>query len=127
MGHYFEFVRDSYRGPLWEKQKQRLKALRDLVQANGGHLSVVTFPFLHALGPHYEFQFMHDELDQLWRELQVPHLDLLPIYKDLPAKTLVVGKFDAHPNEYANALAATAIEKFLTHPQSRTMAEVLAA
>jgi peptidylprolyl isomerase len=127
MSHYFEFVRGSYRGALWEQQKERLKALRDLVQTNGGRLSVVTFPFLHALGPNYEFQFMHDELDQLWRDLHVPHLDLLPIYKDLPAKTLVVGKFDAHPNEYANALAATAIEKFLNHARSRTMAEVLAA
>jgi hypothetical protein len=113
---YFGYVREAYRGPLWEQQQKRLKAFRDSVQAHGGRLAVVTFPFLHALGPHYECQFIHDQLDQFWRELHVPHLDLLPVYKDLPPSRLTVNPYDAHPNELANKLAADAINKFLSDP-----------
>jgi hypothetical protein len=113
LAQYFSFVRCGYQGQLWEQQKQRLKAFRDSVQSHGGHLSVVTFPFFQALGPNYEYQFVHDELNQAWRELEVPHLDLLPVYQGIPANRLVVNRFDPHPNEYANKLAAEAIDKFL--------------
>ena len=43
----------------------------------------------------------------------MPHLDLLPVYKGLPPKKLVVNRFDSHPNQYAYAMAAAAIDKFL--------------
>lgn len=111
---YYPFVRDAYRGPLWEQQKQRLKILRDLVRSQGGRLSVVTFPFLHALGPAYPWQFVHDELGQLWRDLNVPHLDLLPVFANLPPTRLTVNRFDAHPNELAHRLAAEEIDRFLS-------------
>lgn len=84
--NYYQFVRDGYHDPVWEQQQQRLKAFRDLVQAHGGRLLVVTFPFVAAVGPNYEYQSIHDELGQFWRELNVPHLDLLPVYLDLPPK-----------------------------------------
>jgi hypothetical protein len=113
MRNYFQLVRDHYRGPVWEEQQHRLTELRDAVEAAGGHLRVVTFPFLHILGPNYEYQFVHAELSRLWRELNVPSLDLLTIYRDRPPKTLVVNAFDAHPNEFAHGLAATAIGRFI--------------
>jgi len=113
MRSYYGFVKEAYRGPLWETQKQRLKKLRGLVEGHGGHLLVVTFPFLHALGPGYEYQFVHEELGQWWRDLKVPHLDLLKVYQDLPPKKVTVNRFDAHPNEYAHRLAAEAIDTFL--------------
>ena len=114
MKNYFGFVAEAYRGPLWQQQQLRLKAFRDLVLTHGGRLCVVTFPFMHALGPNYEYRFIHQELDQLWRSLDVPHLDLLPVYQDLPTRKLTVNRFDAHPNERAHALAAAAIDEFLT-------------
>jgi hypothetical protein len=125
--NYFPFVRNAYSDQRWEQQKQRLKEFRDVVQAHGGRLTVMTFPFLNALGPHYEYQFIHDELDQLWRDLQVPHLDLLSVYKDLPPRQLTVNPYDAHPNEYANELAAEALDKFLpeamrSHKESQASA-----
>lgn len=110
---YFSYVRTGYHGELWESQKQRLRNFRDIVEAHGGHLSVVTFPFLNALGPNYEFQFAHDELAQCWKQLGVPHLDLLSVYKGLKPSTLVVNPHDAHPNELACRLAARAIDSFL--------------
>ncbi len=111
---YFEFVRKGYEGPTWELQQRRLAQLRDLVQSHGGQLLVVIFPFVHAVGPDYAFQHVHDQVNQLWTDLEVPHLDLLSIYKNLPASKLIVNKYDAHPNEFANALAARAIDQFLT-------------
>jgi len=90
-----------------------------VVQAHGGRLAVMTFPFMQALGPHYEYQFIHDKLDQFWRELEVPHLDLLSVYKDLPPQQLTVNPYDAHPNEYANQLAADALNKFLPNVMGR--------
>jgi hypothetical protein len=107
-------VREAYSGPLWEQQAERLEAFRDLVQAHGGHLAVVTFPFLHALGLNYEYRFVHDELDRFWRQVGVPHLDLLPVFEGLPPSRVTVNRFDAHPIEYANKLAAAAIDKWLT-------------
>ena len=113
MQSYFEYIREGYRGSHWEQQQQRLKAFRDLVESHGGRLAVVTFPFFQALGPHYEYKFMHDELNPCWRALKVPHLDLLTIYRDLPPGQLMVNHFDSHPNEAAHALAAEAIGRFL--------------
>jgi lysophospholipase L1-like esterase len=113
LANYCPFVRDAYNGKVWEEQKKRLKAFRDLVQAHGSHFAVVTFPFLDALGPNYEYRQVHEKLDQLWQALNVPHLDLLPVFDDLSPRRVTVNRFDAHPNEYANQLAAGAMDKWL--------------
>jgi hypothetical protein len=113
VANYFGFVKDAYSGPTWERQRTRLQTLRDQVQAAGGRFLAVTFPFLHMLGTNYEYKFAHDRLEGLWRELGVAHLDLLKVYQDIAPHELVVNRYDAHPNEYAHALAAEAIAKFL--------------
>jgi lysophospholipase L1-like esterase len=120
MQSYFEYVREGYQGRHWEQQQQRLKAFRDLVESHGGRFAVVTFPFFQALGPHYEYQFMHDELNQCWRALKVPHLDLLSVYQALPPGKLMVSRSDPHPNEAAHALAADALEPFLQQQLATT-------
>lgn len=113
VSQYYSFVRDGYRGQLWEIQQGRLKALRDFVGTNGGRLLVVTFPFLQLEGPGYEYQFVHEQLDQFWRGLGVPHLDLHPVFAQELSEKITVNRHDAHPNEYANLLAARAIDQFL--------------
>jgi len=110
---YFSFVKEGYRGKYWEAQKKRLAKFHELVESHGGHLSVVTFPFLHALGSKYEYEFAHRELDGFWEGLHVPHLDLLPVYAGFSSRSLTVNAHDAHPNELANRLAADAIQKKL--------------
>ena len=117
---YFNVLLTAYRGPAWQQQQQRLKELRDLVQSHGGRLSVVTFPFFEALGPNYEYQFVHDQLNQCWRDLGVPHLDLLTVYRGLPPRQLMVNRFDAHPNERAHALATAALDPFLQQQMAAT-------
>jgi len=111
--NYFQFVRDTASGSLWEEQKRRLTELKVVVESHGGQLSVVVFPFLHSLGSSYEFQPVHDALGSFWRTSNVPYLDLLPIYHSVSARKLTVNSFDAHPNEFAHALAAEAIGPFL--------------
>jgi hypothetical protein len=115
ISNYYGFLRNAYEGQVWENHRQRLVRLKELVEANGGHLLVTTFPFLHAIGPGYQYRPVHAKLDALWKELGVPHLDLLDVYGALPSRSLVVNGFDAHPNEHAHRLAATAIEEFLDH------------
>lgn len=110
---YYSFVRQGYTGPTWELQKKRLRLLRDLVQASGGRFMVVTFPFLQSLGEHYEYRNAHEQLDRLWTQLNVPHLDLLNSFTNLSREKLTVNRYDAHPNEFANAIAARAIDAFL--------------
>jgi len=113
MQNYYDFVKQGYQGPTWEWQQQRLTALRDFVRTNGGTFAVVTFPFLQAVRTNYEYQPIHEKLDQFWARLHVPHLDLLPVFAGLPREQITVNRYDAHPNEYANKLAAKALDPFL--------------
>lgn len=110
---YYRCDHDAYMGSPWDTQKSWLKAIRDVVHSHGGKLQVVIFPFMHLLGPTYEFRDVHQRLDDFWRSLDVPCLDLLPVFEPYPSSKLMVNAHDAHPNELAHALAAEAIARFL--------------
>jgi hypothetical protein len=118
---YYELLQEAYRGPLWQTQKCRLLALRDLVGNHGGRFAVVTFPFFHTLGPNYAYESEHQQLQAFWAESGTPHLDLLPIYRPFETEQLIVSPFDAHPNEKAHALAASAIGDFVR--ENRNLAQ----
>jgi hypothetical protein len=68
------------------------------------------------------FKSVHEQLDRYWKENGVPHLDLLATFSNLPPAKLVVNPHDAHPNEYAHALAAEAIDEFLKREITSQMA-----
>ena len=107
---YFDEVEAAYKGPLWEMEKFGLTAFINMTRIRGGRLLVVTLPFLDQA---LRFKFAHEQLDRFWSERGVPHLDLLATYSNVPPAKLVVNSHDAHPNEYAHALAAEAIDQFL--------------
>jgi hypothetical protein len=113
VSNYYHFVTNAYDGRVWQSHQQRLARLKAIVEQHGGTLSVVTFPFLHAIGPGYEYQHIHDKLRAFWASQGVPHLDLLDAYAGRSPREITVNHFDAHPNELAHRLAATAIEQFL--------------
>jgi len=113
VGDYFGSLVASYAGGEWDVQRARLRAFRAAVAAHGGRLVVVTFPFLQNLGSTYAFRDVHAKLAAFWKGEGVPALDLLSIYDGMNSKDLVVGRFDAHPNEKAHAMAAAAIAPFL--------------
>jgi Tfp pilus assembly protein PilF len=104
---------DAYFGPPWELITPLLKAIRDMVRDRGGEFSVVTFPSVQLIRSSYEFRDVHQRLNEFWRSLGVSHLDLLPVYERYAPRQLMVNAYDAHPNEFAQALAADAIARFL--------------
>ena len=108
---YFDEVEGAYAGPLWEIEKIGLLAFTNMTRIRGGRLLVVTFPYMDVAP---RFKAAHDQLNRYWEEHGIPHLDLLPIFSNIPPAKLVVNAHDAHPNEYAHALAAKAIDEFLT-------------
>ena len=112
---YYQFVRQHYESNVWRQQQQQLFLFKNIVEQHGGRLVVVTFPFLHALGNQYEYQAVHVRLQNFWRQLNVPHLDLLPLYRQFKPSKLTVNSYDAHPNSHAHSLAAKHISAFIDH------------
>jgi len=110
MQNYFDEVEAAYQGPLWETEKIGLLAFSNLTRMRGGRLLVVTFPYMDTS---QRFKPVHDQLDRYWKERGIPHLDLFATFSNLPPAKLVVNPHDAHPNEFAHALAAEAINEFL--------------
>jgi len=113
LGDYYPTIVSAYASSTWDEQRARLHKFHEIVESRGGRLAVVTFPLLHDLGPGYRFRDAHRRLAEFWRAERVPALDLLATYDGRDARDLVVGRFDAHPNETAHALAAEAIGPFL--------------
>jgi hypothetical protein len=112
---YYGFTRSAYQpdSNMWRQQAERLKLLEQLVRTGGGRLLVVTFPLLDRLGEAYPYREAHALLDKQWRRLDVPHLDLLPVFVGRDPKDVTVNPYDAHPNENAHQMAATAIARFI--------------
>ena len=127
LGDYFHYVKEWYRGPLWNIQEERLRKLHAAISRRGGRLLVVTFPFLQSTGDAYPFREIHVQMHELWSSLGVPHLDLSDTLLRHPARQLVVNRFDAHPNERAHALAADAIEEFIRSNMANPLPEASAA
>jgi lysophospholipase L1-like esterase len=107
---YFDEIEAAYKGPLWEVEKTGLRAFANMTRIRGGRLLVVTFPYMDTGA---RFKTVHDQLNRYWEAQGIPHLDLFSTFSNLPASKLVVNPHDAHPNEYAHALAAAAIDEFL--------------
>lgn len=111
-GNYLIGMKEAYAGPGWEQNVAVLREIRQCLNAVGIPLSVVTFPFMHDL-KEYAFEAEHQSLGDFWRSENVPHLDLLPLLQEHSDRFLGVNRWDAHPNEYTNLLAADAIQAFL--------------
>lgn len=111
MAKYFDEVEAAYQGKLWDIEKIGLQAFQNLTKMRGGQmLLVVTFPYMDQA---MRFKPVHEQLDRYWKEHGVPHLDLLPVFSNLPPSKIIANPHDPHPNEYAHELAAQAIDEFL--------------
>lgn len=114
---YFNWLADGYSGPVWEKQQRRLDQIQTVCADLKFKLLMVIFPFLHNLGPEYRFEAAHQALAAYCARQAIPCLDLLPVLRAHRDESLVVNRYDAHPNERAHALAAEAIWQQLLRPQ----------
>lgn len=113
ISNYYQFTLRGYEGPTWAEQQRRLLLMQRLVRRRGGRLSVVIFPFLHALGPGYAYRGVHERLGAFLRAQGIPHLDLLPAFAGLGAREATVNPQDPHPSERAHQMAAEAIAPFV--------------
>ena len=113
VANYYNYILDAYNGPAWEKHKFLLTLMKTYFNSEDIDFIVVTFPFLHNIGPDYTYRKVHEKLDAFWADANVPNLDLLPVFERYKPKDLIANSNDPHPNELAHEIAAKAIIKFL--------------
>jgi len=110
---YYDFVEGAYFSEAWNRHAEVLKEIKYLTESKGGKLLVVNYPFFHDQNEDYKFLPVHEKLEKFWNSLAVPYIDLEPVFKNYDKQDLVVNKFDAHPNEFANSLVAETIDDFI--------------
>ena len=100
-----------------------VKGLEDIAALAHEHkvpLIVAVFPlFGNPLDRVYPFESIHRKLAEVCRPLGVMFVDLLPYYRGVDWKLLVVeGGADEHPNEVAHRIAAEALLRTLDGPRN---------
>jgi hypothetical protein len=112
-GEYFPHLRDAYFQEPWNGLSRKIAQLQDECRENHVDFRMVIFPFLNNLGPEYPFHKAHQRLVEFCEERKIPVLDLEPILTRHIGERLTVNRFDAHPNERANAIVAEALKEKL--------------
>ena len=121
--NYYDFVRDYYDGEPWKRMQQKLSDINQLCERNDCDFRVVIFPFLHNLGEDNPFATVHKQIVDFCDEREIPVIDLLPTLESHAGEGLVVSRFDAHPNERANELAADAMRDWLRQDVENSLRE----
>jgi hypothetical protein len=102
---------EDYAG--WVAARRALKAMGGMCRERGVPLVVAIFPlFGNPLDHRYPFADAHAKVAQAAGEAGAKVVDLLPSYRGLDWRLLVVdGADDEHPNEIAHRIAARAIAR----------------
>lgn len=113
---------DGYPG--WIAGRQALHEMGGLCRAHGVPLVVAIFPLLgNPLDERYPFEDLHARVAQAAGEAGAKVVDLLPYYRGLDWRLLVVdGADDEHPNEVAYRIASQVIAKAVDDVVPRTPA-----
>jgi len=109
-GYWNDLYERAYAGPAWQEQQLAFRRFRRLVVDSSGGFATLTFPTLAGVEGRREIL---DRIERFWAGEGVPHLDLLPVLEPYASRELVANPHDAHPNSFAQRLAADAIERFL--------------
>jgi lysophospholipase L1-like esterase len=99
--------------PGWAAARGALKAMGGMCRERGVPLVIAVFPlFGNPLDDAYPFPEIHAKVDAAAGEAGARVVDLLPAYRGLDWRLLVVdGADDEHPNEIAHRIAARAIAR----------------
>jgi len=99
--------------PGWVAARRALKAMGGMCRERGVPLVVAIFPlFGNRLDEGYPFADVHAKVAAAAAESGARVVDLLPLYRGLDGRLLVVdGAADEHPNEIAHRIAARAIAR----------------
>jgi hypothetical protein len=102
---------DDYAG--WAAARRALKAMGGMCRERGVPLVVAIFPlFGNRLDDRYPFAVAHAKVAAAAAEAGARVVDLLPLYRGLDWRLLVVdGSDDEHPNEIAHRIAARGIAR----------------
>ena len=102
---------DDYAG--WAAARRAIKAMGGMCRERGVPLVVAIFPLYgNPLDDRYPFADVHAQVAQVAGEAGAKVVDLLPLYRGLDWRLLVVrGADDEHPNEIAHRIAAQAITR----------------
>ena len=119
---YRSMYADDAKG--WTAAKSALAAMGGMCRAHGVPFVVVIFPlFANPLDARYPFAELHAKVAQAGEQAGAKVLDLLPRYRSLDWRLLVVdGTNDEHPNEIAHRIAAQAIARTLDEVVARVPA-----
>ena len=112
VGTYTDYMHRRFGDPQNAESKRATGELRRLIELNreaGVPMGIVLFPQLRQqLATAYPFGYLHDRVLALCQEYGIPCVDLTDTF--IPHATnirrLQVNRFDAHPNGFANELAA---------------------
>jgi len=123
--NYLAIYRDD--SPGYQAVVKGLTEIAALAREHQVPLIVAVFPlFGNPLDHTYPFESIHRKLEALCRPLGVIYVDLLPYYRGLDWKLLVVeGGADEHPNEVAHRIAAEALLRVVDGPRNHAAPESL--
>jgi hypothetical protein len=110
---YERFLKEAYVTASWDGLRNKLNQMHRCCLRHNVELRVVIFPDVRSVGPGYQFREAHRVLLDYFRNAGIKSLDLEPILAKHADERLDVSRFDAHPNERANELAADAIRDYL--------------
>jgi GDSL-like Lipase/Acylhydrolase family len=118
IANYLKIYEDDQPG--YQAVLSGLKKIAALSHERRVPLIVAVFPLLgNPLDRTYPFESIHRKIEAACRPLGVVFLDLLPYYRGLDWKLLVVeGAADEHPNEIAHRIAAEALLRTVDGPQN---------
>lgn len=106
---YYGWLSDYYTGRTWEWQRMLLQELKALCAKKGIKLKVAVFPLIPDMSKGFKMKSAHERVNAFFREEGIPYIDISDKFRELPAKKLMVNKFDAHPNEFAHKVIAEEI------------------
>jgi lysophospholipase L1-like esterase len=118
----WKYTRDYFRGGgtpternrAWDRFAEDVTRCAQTIRQDGVAYALVLFPVLVELD-RYPFGDMHDMVASLADRLDVPYLDLLPVFQGRNALSLRIAPSDEHPNAEGHRLAAERIVEFLIH------------
>jgi len=108
----------SYSGDTFQQKSTQIRGLRDAVRSDGGQMLLVIWPLLYDF-ENYPFAPIHDTLNTLANELDIPVVDGLRVLGMKEASSLWVHAVDHHPNEVAHGLMAQAVAKTIKKHSSK--------
>lgn len=120
---YFESIHASLASKQWEASLDSIKALQRVAMENRFRFIVMIFPVLWDLDSWYPFAAEHARINATLKAERIDTIDLLDVFRGMPASSLWVHPTDHHPNELAQRLAAEAIAEHLQRADRMRAAE----